>query len=81
MSVARWLTDSERLEPMAELKRYAIIVQHEVIVYGYSPETTKAVVTHAYGEKAKFISIKELPPIEIEAEGCTIIDRRNAPWA
>jgi hypothetical protein len=61
------------------LKRYAITVQHEVIVYSYSETTAKETVLRAYASKPKCIGIKELPPVEVEAMGYTIVDNRNAP--
>jgi len=61
------------------LKRYAIIIQHEVIVYGYDTEAAKRTATAAYAAKVKCISAKELPPVEVEAMGSTVVDNRNAP--
>lgn len=60
-------------------KRYAIIVQHEVVVYSYNEEGAKGVALRAYAAKPKCISIKELPPVEVEAEGHSVIDNRSAP--
>lgn len=64
---------------MIELKRYAIVVQHEVIIYGYDIEAAKRTATSAYAAKSKCISAKELPPVEVEAIGQVVIDNRTAP--
>ena len=61
------------------LKRYAIIVQHEVIVYSYDEEMAKNTALRAYAAKPKCIHIKELPPVEVEAIGNPVIDHRTAP--
>lgn len=61
------------------LKRYAITVQHEVVVYSYSEEGAKTVALRAYAAKAKCIGIKELPPVEVEAQGYSIVDNRSVP--
>jgi hypothetical protein len=61
------------------LKRYAIILQHEVIIYGYDLESAKQTAIAAYAAKVKCVSGKELPPVEVEAEGIAVIDKRNAP--
>lgn len=60
------------------LKRYAITVQHEVIVYGYTPELAQNTACKPYA-KAKCTHIKELPPVEVEALGIVVIDHRTAP--
>ena len=61
------------------LKRYAITVQHEVVVYSYSGETAKAIAIRAYSTETKCVGIRELSPIEVEAEGYTVVDNRKAP--
>ncbi len=58
------------------LKRYAITVQHEVIVYAYEHEKAKETACRAYA-KTKCIGVKELPPVE--SEGITVIDHQKAP--
>lgn len=60
------------------IKRYAIVVQHEVVVYGHTPEQAQETACKPYA-KAKCIHIEELPPIEVEALGSTVIDHRSAP--
>lgn len=60
------------------LKRYAITVQHEVIVYGYTPKRAQDTACKPYA-KAKCIHFKKLPPVEVEALGTTVIDHRTAP--
>ncbi len=59
-------------------KRYAITIQHEIVVYGYDSKQAKRVALNAY-TKSKVIKCKELPPVEIEALANTIIDNRSAP--
>jgi hypothetical protein len=61
---------------MPPLKRYAIIVQHEIIVYGYSQKLAVETVTRAYAAGSKVVTITELPLVETEVK---IIDNRNAP--
>jgi len=62
------------------LKRYAIMVLHEVIVYDYEEARAKATALRAYSSRgAQCISIRELPPVEVEAAGVTVIDKRSAP--
>ena len=61
------------------LKRYAITIQHEIVVYSYNEEGAKAIALHAYTAKPSCISIKELPPVEVEATGYVVVDNRSAP--
>ncbi len=61
-----------------QFKRYAITIQHEIVVYGYDSEQAKRVALNAY-MKSKVIKCKELPSVEIEALANTIIDNRTAP--
>jgi hypothetical protein len=60
------------------LKRYAITLQHEVIVYAHEPERAKQVACKAY-IKSKCIHLRELTSIETEALENPIIDNRTAP--
>lgn len=62
------------------LKRYLIIVQHEVVVYDYEEAGAKATALRAYPSKGtQCVYIRELPPVEVEAQSMAIIDNRSAP--
>jgi hypothetical protein len=64
--------------PPIPLKRYAITLQHEVIVYAYEPERAREVACRAY-VKGKCVHLRELPSIETEALETPIVDNRTAP--
>jgi hypothetical protein len=59
------------------VKRYAVLVLHEVIVYNQTKKGAKLVAVKGY-TNAKCVSIRRLP--NIEDEPCKpIIDNRTAP--
>jgi hypothetical protein len=60
------------------LKRYAFTVQHEIIVYGYDEGAARQIAEKAYAN-VTCISVRELPPAEVEALQATLIDNRTAP--
>lgn len=57
------------------------MIQHEIVVYAANKEVAKTTVLRAYTAKTKCISIEELPPVEEEALGHTVIDNRKTPGA
>jgi hypothetical protein len=59
------------------MKRFRVIVQHEIFIYSPTEEIAKKVAVNAYA-KTKVVSIKEvaLPEDEIRQP---IIDKRTAP--
>lgn len=61
------------------LKRYAIVLQHEVIVYAYEEKQAENIALKAYPRESKCIYIRQLPNIETEAQEMLVVDKRIAP--